>query len=63
MSFPGLDVAEVSRIPKTKEEVMPCVEDILRANVNREKCREIALKYFSWDSVLEKYWRLYNAPQ
>ena len=63
VSFPGPDVVEVSRIPKTKEDVMPCVEDILRANINRERCREIALKYFSWDSVLEKYWRLYNAPQ
>ncbi len=61
VSFPGSDAGEVSRIPGSMEEVMPCVDDILGADIKRERCREIALKHFSWDNVLEKYWQLYTA--
>lgn len=58
--FPGDEVHEVSRIPKCKEDVIPMIEDLLAADVSRERCREIALKYFSWDKVVEKHWKIYN---
>jgi glycosyltransferase involved in cell wall biosynthesis len=57
--FPGDEVHEVSRIPKMKEEVIPMIEDLLAANVSRERCREVVLKHFSWDKVIKKYWDLY----
>lgn len=59
--FPGNEVPEVSRIPKRKEDVMLMVEDLLKSNVSRERCREIVFKEFSWDEVLKKYWEIYNA--
>jgi glycosyltransferase involved in cell wall biosynthesis len=58
--FPGDAVHEVSRIPKMKEDVIPMIEDLLAANASRERCREIVLNHFSWDTVIEKYWALYN---
>lgn len=58
--FPGEEVHEVSRIPKCKADVIPMIEDLLHANVSRERCREIVLKHFSWDVVLEKHWDIYN---
>ncbi|KAF5053434.1 Glycosyl transferases group 1 [anaerobic digester metagenome] len=60
--FPGDEVFEVSRIPKCKEDVIPMIEELLAANVSRERCREIVVKYFSWDSVLHKLWEIYTAP-
>lgn len=59
--FPGDDVHEVSQIPKSKEDVIPMIEELLAADVSRERCREIVLKQFSWDSVIEKHWELYNS--
>jgi glycosyltransferase involved in cell wall biosynthesis len=58
--FPGNEVHEVSRIPKTKEQIIPMFEELLAANVPRHRCREIALKYFSWDEVVKIHWDLYN---
>lgn len=58
--FPGEEVKEVSRIPQKMEDVIPMIEDLLEANVSRERCREIVLKYFSWDEVLKKLWEIYN---
>lgn len=61
LSFPGVDHHAVSRTPKTKEEVMPMVEELLNENINRQMCREVALKNFSWDVVLKKHWEIYNS--
>jgi len=58
--FPGNEVKEVSRIPKSKEDVIPMIEDLLNTNVSRQLCREIVLKEFSWDRVIEKHWEIYN---
>jgi glycosyltransferase involved in cell wall biosynthesis len=58
--FPGNEVAEVSRIPKIWEEVIPMIENLVNANVSRERCREIVLKHFSWNNVVEKHWEIYN---
>lgn len=58
--FPGDEVKEVSRIPKRKEDVIPMIEDLLDAGVSREKCRDIVLKYFSWDDVIEKHKQIYR---
>ena len=58
--FPGNEVAEVSRIPRSKEDIIPMIEDLLAMNVSRERCREIVLKHFSWDKVIEKHWEIYN---
>lgn len=58
--FPGVEAKEVSRIPKVREDVIPMIEDLLFANIERERCRSIVLKYFSWDAVIEKYWKIYN---
>lgn len=60
VSFPGTEVAEVSRIPKVKADVIPQIKDILSKNISRKRCREIALQYFSWENVLAMYWELYN---
>lgn len=59
--FPGDEVHEVSRIPKKQSDVIPMIEELLSANVSRERCRAIVLKYFSWDTVIEKHWDLYNS--
>lgn len=58
--FPGDEVHEVSRIPKKQSDVIPMIEELLAANVSRERCRAIVLKYFFWDTVIEKHWDLYN---
>ncbi len=58
--FPGDEVEEVSRIPNRKKDVIPMIEELLAANVSRQRCREIVLKEFSWDNVIEKHWKLYN---
>jgi glycosyltransferase involved in cell wall biosynthesis len=58
--FPGDEVGEVSRIPQSKKDVIPMIENLLTANVSRERCREIVLKHFSWDKVIEKHWEIYN---
>ena len=58
--FPGDEVGEVSRIPQRKEDVIPMIEDLLAAEVSRERCREIVLKHFSWDKLIEKHWEIYN---
>lgn len=58
--FPGNEVAEVSRIPHTWDDVIPMIEDLLDANVFREHCREIVFKHFSWNNVIEKHWEIYN---
>lgn len=58
--FPGDEVREVSRIPQNQADVIPMIEELLAANVSRERCREVVLKYFSWDTVIQKYWALYN---
>jgi len=58
--FPGSEVKEVSRIPRKKDEVIPMISSLLNENISREYVREIALKYFSWDTVLDMYWKLYT---
>ena len=58
--FPGNDVGKVSRRPKCKEDVIPMIEDLLNAEVSRQLCRDVVLKEFSWDKVIEKHWEKYN---
>jgi len=58
--FPGEEINEVSRIPENKQQVIPLILELLSANVSRERCREIVLKQFSWDTVINKHWELYN---
>lgn len=53
-------VTEVARIPKKEEDVIPMIEELLSANISREKCREIALELFSWDTIIDKYWEKYT---
>lgn len=60
LHFPGNEVHEVARIPENIHEVIPMIEELLAANVSRERCREIVLRHFSWDAVIEKHWELYN---
>ena len=47
-------------IPKTEEDVIPMIEELLSVNVSREKCREIALESFSWDNIIRKFWKDYT---
>lgn len=58
--FPGDEVSEVSRIPRSKEDVIPMIEDLLAANISRERCREIVLRQFSWDVLIKRHWEIYN---
>lgn len=59
--FPDDEINEVARIPRKYEDVIPMIEELLSLNVSRKKCREVVLKHFSWDKVIEKHWELYNS--
>jgi glycosyltransferase involved in cell wall biosynthesis len=59
-SFPGEEISEVARIPGSKEEVIPMIEELLTTGIPRQRCREVALKYFSWDEVVKKHFELYS---
>lgn len=58
--FPGNEVKEVSMIPEKKDDVIPMIRQLLNKNISRERCREIAFKYFSWDYVINKYSEQYT---
>ncbi len=60
LSFPDNEIETVARIPKTESEVIPMLEDILNSNISRVKCREMVLKNFSWEVVLQKHWGFYT---
>ena len=62
-SFPDPSINEVSRIPQSYEEVIPMIEDILKTNISREKCREIVMETFSWEKVITKHYELYSSTQ
>jgi glycosyltransferase involved in cell wall biosynthesis len=57
--FPGDDVKNVSRIPKSKEDIMPMISDLLNSNISREDCRQIVFNEFSWDLIAKKYYSIY----
>jgi len=57
--FPGSEVKEISRIPRTKDDVVPMISSLLSEKVARKYCRAIAIRYFSWDNILEMYMNLY----
>ncbi len=53
-------INKVARIPKSLEEVIPMVNDILQKPPNADLCREVAYKYFNWDYVMENHLNIYN---
>lgn len=56
----GFGIEEVARIPNTEDDVMPMLEGLFKNPPLKEKCREVALRIFSWETVLNNYWNDYQ---
>ena len=59
--FRDADVLEVSRIPRKYEEVIPMIEEVLESNIPRERVREIVLRNYKWEVILDKLTHIYKA--
>lgn len=58
--FRDPEVHEVSRIPRSYEEVIPMIEDLLNAEIPRERVREIVIRNYKWEVVLDKFSAIYK---
>lgn len=58
--IPGREVSEVSRIPEKKSDIAPMIKEILDSDISRQRCRDIVLKYYSWEKSLADHLKIYN---
>ncbi len=58
--FPDQDVFKVSRTPRCYDDVIPMIEEVLSLNIQREIVREIVLRNFKWQEILDKLTHIYK---
>ena len=58
--FRDEDILEVSRIPKRYEDVIPMIEELLSSDIQRQRVREIVLRNYKWQVILDKLTHIYK---
>jgi glycosyltransferase involved in cell wall biosynthesis len=58
--FPDKEILKYAKIPEPSEDIQPLLIEIIGKKFERSAARELMLKYYNWDNLVEQYFDLYN---
>jgi glycosyltransferase involved in cell wall biosynthesis len=58
--FPNNEGKFVGKIPNDENDLVSCLEDIIKNSKNYQNCRTLSMKYYNWEEIIQNTVRVYD---